>query len=396
MAYNYLEQTGVIVPDASAIRAEVEAEFRARFGLDLDISPETPQGVLITAITLERLAVARNNADLANQINPNLAGGVFLDALCALTALNRSQATRSTVVATLAGVNGTVIPAGARARTNAGDFFELVNTVIIGSGGSVSGNFRSVEFGAIPAGAGELINIVDAVLGWETITNASAAVLGQGKQSDFSLRNLRRQTLALQGISTPEAIVSGVLALDGVLSMSFAENVTDAPLEIDSIELDPRSVYVCVDGGSDADIAAVLLRKKTMGAGWNGDQEVTIVEPFSGQTYTVKFDRPQEVPIMVRANVRAGSALIDAQALSVQAILDYANGSIEDEAGFVVNGNVSVWELAGAINQIEPKIFVDSLEVSTDDGMSWDTATVEIEINQVARITADDIEITVL
>lgn len=64
------------------------------FGQDLDISPETPQGVLITMETENRDAIVRNNAELANQINPDLAGGVFLDAIWALMGGAR-DATRS-------------------------------------------------------------------------------------------------------------------------------------------------------------------------------------------------------------------------------------------------------------------------------------------------------------
>lgn len=91
--YGYVTSTGVIVPDTSTTLDQVRSEYRAAFGDDLDTSAETPQGVLITAETESRDAVARNNADLANQINPNLAGGVFLDAIWQLTGGQRVRAT---------------------------------------------------------------------------------------------------------------------------------------------------------------------------------------------------------------------------------------------------------------------------------------------------------------
>ncbi|MFY2598721.1 hypothetical protein ACOTHJ_07755 [Achromobacter xylosoxidans] len=55
------------------------------FGDDMPIEPATPQGLLITRITEERDAIGRSNAELANQINPALSGGVFLDSLMVLT-----------------------------------------------------------------------------------------------------------------------------------------------------------------------------------------------------------------------------------------------------------------------------------------------------------------------
>ena len=81
--YNYINQTGVIMTDATVIMAEVIEEYQSTFGSDLNVDPSTPQGMLIVIETLSRIAVANNNAAIANQINPNISGGVFLDALLA-------------------------------------------------------------------------------------------------------------------------------------------------------------------------------------------------------------------------------------------------------------------------------------------------------------------------
>ena len=97
--YDYVATTGVIVPDTAVIQTQVQDEYLAAFGSDLNISPSTPQGILITTETLARSSVADNNATLANQINPNESGGIFLDALLALdrksTRLNSSHSDRS-------------------------------------------------------------------------------------------------------------------------------------------------------------------------------------------------------------------------------------------------------------------------------------------------------------
>src|SRR5690606_41600125 len=105
-----------IIPDTADIRSDVESEWRAAFGDDLVTTPETPQGVIITLMTQARDAVARTNAANANQINPDVAGGVFLDALMSFTGGERRAATRSTISGVVfSGVPGTVIPAGSRA-----------------------------------------------------------------------------------------------------------------------------------------------------------------------------------------------------------------------------------------------------------------------------------------
>lgn len=393
--YEYINQTGVIVPDTSDILTDVQNEYKNAFGEDLIVDPSTPQGLLITAETLARDAVVRNNAALANQVNPNLAGGTFLDAICALTGLEREKATRSTVTAQLTGVPGSIIPEGVRATTASGDLFESIATVIIGVGGTITAPFRSVEFGPISAPVGALDQIVDGVLGWDTIDNSDAAVLGVSEQTDQSLRAKRKVTLALQGVSLSEAIVSGLYNTEGVKSLAFRENVTSSTAVIDTATLVAHSVYVCVDGGSDEDVAQTLLRTKSGGCAWNGTEEVEVIDQYSGQPYTVKFDRPEAVPFLVRTTVKVNSALINPTTAVREAIMAYVNGEIEGEAGLIVGQSVSVFELSGAVNRLTPGIYVQTMETSDDDGATWSADEIPITIKQIATIEPGDITVTV-
>lgn len=394
--YQYLNGTGVIVPDTALLRTGVENEFREAFGEDLDVSPETPQGVLITAETLARDAVVRNNADLANQINPNIAGGVFLDAIWKLTGGERVKATPSFIRdVALTGVPGTIVPEGSLASVgDDGEQFRLISSVVL-TGGSGVGDFQSVNLGAIAAPIGDLNTIVTGVLGWETVTNPTAAEVGRPEESDIASRIRRRQTLALQGVALPEAIVSGLHTVEGVRSLSFYENFTNAPITFEGVTLGPHSIYVCVDGGTDTDVALMLLRKKSLGCDWNGDLTVTVTEPYSGQNYDVQFSRPEEVPIFVRVTVRAGASFPDVPALVRNAMVAYADGEQEGEEGFVVGGDVSPFELASAVNRVAPGVYVQAVTLSTD-GITFSAAEVPILVSQLATLLAGDIAVTVV
>lgn len=394
--YQYVTQTGVILPDTAEIRTDVENDFREAFGGDLDVSPETPQGLLITGETLARDQVVRNNADLANQINPNIAGGVFLDAIWRLTGGQRVAATPSIVrEVALTGVPGTIVPAGSLASVGPeGAQFRLLSAVVL-TGGAGSGLFQSVDLGAITAPIGALNQIVTGVLGWETVNNPSAAEVGRDEESDIASRIRRRQTLALQGITLPEAIMSGLYTVEGVRSAVFRENVTNATIAIEGVSLVEHSVYICVDGGSDEDVALMLLRKKSVGAAWNGNTTVPTVEPYSGQTYDVKFSRPALVPIYVRVTVRGGAAFPDVAGLVRSAMTDYAAGLQEGETGFVVGADISPFELAGAVNRVAPTIYVQLVELSTD-GTTFSSANVTITIAQLATLLAGNIAVTVV
>lgn len=384
--YKYISETGVIVPDAADLRDEVVAEWRSAFGNDLQVTPDTPQGVMITAETSARIETLRINAANANQINPDLAGGDYLDALCSLLGLQRAIATRSLVRGVvLGGQPGTIVPAGVRARTTSDQLFESVGGVVLDATGLGLIDFQSVEFGPVQCSAGSLTNVVDSVLGWETVTNPAEGIPGTPEQSDESLRDLRRRTLARQGISTVEAQVSDLNALPGVRSIQFRENISATTQVIDGISMVAHSVWACVDGGQDAAIAASLLTNKTDGAAWNGAVVVSVLEPFSGQTYTVKFDRPTPVPMLIRFTVRRGSALVDPQIAVRDAAMSYVNGLIPGERGFVVGGNVSPFELAGAVSYFIPGLFVAKVEVATVAGGVYQTVEYVLAINEVAQ-----------
>lgn len=394
--YDYVTQTGVIVPDTSATLNEVRDEYRTALGQDLDVSPETPQGVLITGETLARDGVLRFNAALANQINPNIAGGIFLDAIWALTGGARVAATPTLVRdVTLTGVPGAIVPAGSLAALGAdGARFQLTGSVVL-TGGTGLGTFQAVEVGATPVAIGALNSIITPVLGWETVNNTLAGETGSAEETDIAARTRRRQTLALQGVALPEAIISGLNTVTGVRSMSFRENVTNASIVIEGVTLTAHSIYACVDGGSDNDVALMLLRKKSLGAAWNGGTAVAVTDPYSLQEYTVRFDRPTVVQIFVRVTVVAnGASYPDIPAVVRAAMVSYANGEQEGEPGFVVGGDVSPFELAAAVGRVAPPLYVRAITLSTD-GVTYAAAEIAMTIAQKGGLLSGNIAVTV-
>lgn len=395
--YQYINETGVIVPDTAAVQAQVEGEYKAVFGQDLVTTANTPQGVLITAEVIARSDILRNNAALANQINPNLAGGVFLDAIWALTGGQRIAATYSVIPGVhLVGLPGTVIPAGSQASLIDGTLFASVSAVTLDGTGNGYVNFQALETGPIAANVGALSQIVTAVLGWDSVTNPTAATPGRIEESDIASRLRRKNTLSLQNVALPGAITSGLYDTPNVRSLTFRENYTDATAVIDGITLLAHSVWACVDGGTDAAVAAAFLAHKSLGANWNGAVTVNLVDPASGQTYPVKFDRPTPVAIQARLTVRNIGALVDVPNSVRQAIVDYAAGLLDGEPGFVVGASVSSFELAGAVNRQNPGIYVQNCEISLLSPVSWGTGEIAIALNQIATILAGNIAVTVL
>lgn len=210
------------------------------------------------------------------------------------------------------------------------------------------------------------------------------------------MRDLRRRTLALQGISTPEAVTSEVSAIEGVRSLRFRENIGATPEVIDGIPMAPHSVWVCVDGGLDDDVALALLANKTAGAAWNGATTVAVVEPSSGQTYSVEFDRPDEVQMLVRVTVRVGTATEDPQAVIPEAVVAYANGEMPGEPGFVVGAAVSPFELAGAVSRLVPAFHVVLVEVAPVSTGVYQSTQYPVALDEVARVVASSVTVVIL
>jgi uncharacterized phage protein gp47/JayE len=390
--YQYINETGTVIPAVDTLLGDVGAEYRAVFGADLDLSPETSQGVLIAAEVSQRDALVRNNAALANQINPNIAGGLWLDAIAALTGLTRKAATRSTVSATLSGVAGTLIPALSQAKTYAGDKFELLGDVTLNASGMATGFFQSVETGEIPCGSNQLNDVGTTVLGWETVNNDLPCVLGQTTQSDIQFRNLRRNTLALQGQHTPLAIKSALWNLAGVKGVLFRENIGAAPALIDGVMIDGHSIYCVVNGGTDLDIARTILNKKSDGCGYTGTTTVTVIDPTTSQAYDVQFTRPTEVPIHVRVTISRNSRSSIVQDVRY-AITQYTTGNLQGSDDFNIGTAVSPYELAGAINIVLPGVYVKNVEIGTVASGGFSTTTLPMNPWELPVIASTSIQV---
>jgi uncharacterized phage protein gp47/JayE len=399
--YQYVEPDGVIIPDTEVIQTQVIAEYKALFGQDFIVTANTAQGLLISAETQSRDGIAVNNATVANQINPNIAGGIFLDAIAALTGIQRTVATYSTVVGTVTGVAGTIIPAGSQAKETVGQqVFQTVSMITIPIGGSIDVTFQAVNAGPIAVSPGTLTQIVSVVLGWETVTNSAAGTLGTETQSDDALRLYRRNTLAIQGEGLAEAILSGLYATPNVHSATFRENFLTTTEVIDGVTMNPNSIYACVDGGTDSDIAATLVAKKNGGCQYTNGAGISVsvsyTEPFSGQVMTILFDRPTPVPVKIRVTIRVQDTLSDPLTAVQNAILNYAAGLIPGEPGFTVGTSVSPFEIAGAINYYSRSIFVTLVEVSLQTPVSYSTNTLPIAIFEIATIAVSDITVIIL
>lgn len=400
--YQFITDTGTIVPDTSTLLTDVQNEYKLAFGQNLNVSASTPQGLLITIETLARAGVIANNAQLANQINPNIAGGVFLDAILALMGSKRTPASYTLVTADLTGVPGTIIPSGSLAQNAATqELFALISQVTLDGTGNAVGNFQAVNSGEISADVNTLTIVYSAVLGWETINNpAAAATIGTDTQTDEQAKNFRIVTLAARSTSLAESMITNLFLTAAVNSLTFRENVSNVTQVIDGVTMVSHSLYACVDGGLDLDVANSMAAKKSGGCAYNNGAgipvTVQVAVPFSGQVMNILFDRPTLIPILARATVKANTAIQDPVNTVKDAIMAYVNGQLAGEPGLTVGMPVSPFELAGAVNIAAPTIFVQNMEISLFSPVSYTNNTLSIQIFEKAFITRSSISVILL
>lgn len=392
--YSYLTINGTVVPDTAAIQADVEQEWVDALGLSVAPDPSSDEGRLIDAEITSRISVARNNALLANQLNPNLATGTFLDAQLALVGSERDGEEQSTVQMDLTGVASTVIAASPLkyVEDDNKNLWFLVSDATLDGSGDATATFRSVEYGPITASSGTITKIVSGVVGWETANNPADASPGKLEQTDVSARRQRKTELGSNALNNTAAIISAVSALEGVNGVKFLENFTGSTDTFSGVSLVEHSTWICVDGGVDEEIAEAYFNARSGGSDFNGDEEVVYVVPISEQEVTVKFDRPDDKPLICRITAVEGVSTIDD--IKNAAIL-YVDGLIDGYDGFTLGEDSSPFEIASGINAVLPNVFVSKVELATvaDGSGSYSTDTIVNAIYEKASLIKANIEV---
>jgi hypothetical protein len=390
---------GVVIPTEVAVLAGVQADINAAFGGGLNQALETPQGQLASS---QSAVIGDKNNEVAlivNQIDPQFADGRFQDAIGRIYFLTRKPATSTSVIATLGGAVGTVIPAGTFAQDTSGNTYASTTATTIGAGNTVTQEFQNLITGSIACPAGTLIQVFQAISGWDTITNATDGAIGRvvENRTDFELR--RKNSVALNGRSTPGAIYAAAFAVDNVVDCFVIDNPTNATVNVGATAFPvlPHSVYVAVVGGLDASVAAAIFSKKDVGCDYNGNTSVTVTDTsgynYPAPTYAVKFQRPAALACKFAVQIVNDPLLpLNIVTLIKNAILARFNGTdgtSRERIGSIILSS----RYYGAVAASAPNIALLSVLVGT----SAATLTqVSVGIDQKPTLASNDISVTLV
>lgn len=180
------------------------------------------------------------------------------------------------------------------------------------------------ETGPNAQDANTIQSIQSPVIGWDSVTNPSAAVEGTNVETDDELRLRYVDAKFTDSLNTYEAIYAAILLLDGVEQVIIYENETDTTLI--SPPVPAHSFYPIVLGGNSEEIAQAIWDNKPAGIGTYGGVTETVIDS-QGVGHTINFGRPTDLPIYVEVSVTADSNYpTNGDDQIKQAIYDYING----------------------------------------------------------------------
>ena len=302
------EKTGFTVQEPQEVREEIAQSwinaFKSDDTPDINTAPETPQGQIIDA---ETLAITQKDAELAflaNMFNPKTARGIWQDALAEIYFIKRKKAVNSRCYCVLTGLNGTVIEKGSKIQSSADStYWDLLETVTINGNSSVTALFECETEGAVIASPNTLNKIITTVAGWDTVNNTQSATVGSLEESQQAFEKRRYDSVALNSVGTTASVFSRVNQIDDVVGCYVVDNKTNVNKIIDDYLLKPHSIYVAVIGGSNQDIAEAIYRSLSAGCDYNGNTQITVVDPHTHAKEKVTFMRPTPQNVYIKVNV---------------------------------------------------------------------------------------------
>jgi uncharacterized phage protein gp47/JayE len=389
----YVDATGIHAPTFTDIQDYLISQFQAIYGVDIVVDPATQDGQLIGVFAL---AIADANAaciNVYNSFSPSTAQGVGLSSMVKINGLVRQIPSNSTAPLLIVGSAGTVIINGV-AQDTPGNAWNLPPSVIIPPGGSITVTGTCATPGAISAAPGDIARIKTVTLGWQSVSNTTAATVGSPVENDALLRIRQSQSTALPALTVLDGIIGAVAAVPGVVQVRGYENDTNSTDPVTGIPA--HSIAMVVQGGDAHTIAQTMLYKKTPGCFTQGNTRQS-VNDFFGLPHDIGFFIPTPIDVGVHITLKAKpgySTVIGA--LISQNVSDYINGL---GSGVIVYYS-KLWTPANLVNtptggEQSDTYDITVMTIASPATGTYGTTNIPITIFQQATCTPAKVILTV-
>ncbi|RQR87735.1 MULTISPECIES: baseplate J/gp47 family protein [unclassified Burkholderia] len=382
-----ISAAGISAPAFSDLIAYLIAKYQDIYGTDLYLGADSQD---YQFLAIQASAINDLNASIIaayNAYSPATAQNANLSSVVKINGLARNVPTNSTVDQIIVGVVGTVITNGVTQDAN-GNKWSLPASVTIPVSGTITVTATCQTAGAVQAGIGTVNQIATPTLGWQSVTNATAAAAGAPVETDSQLKARQAVSTALPSRTVLEGTVGAVWAVPGVTRVTPYENDTSTA---DANGVPGNKIYIVVEGGDSTAIASAIAAKKTPGTGTYGTTTVTVTDAY-GIPHPISFYRPTYDAITCAITLKALAGYTTAIGAAIQnAVSAYINAVV---IGGAPSGTVE-WDsaLTAAKSVAGSNTFrIISLTLSGPGGAG--TPDVPLAFNHAGQATPSSVTIT--
>lgn len=303
-----IDDKGVTVPNLDDVVDELADGYRSIYGQDINIAPDSPDGQRIGIEAQARKDAMDTLAYAIQMHDPQYAQGKWADVIAKLTGIKREQG-KYTLLPDVQITTDRIVPlqAGYVVKDTNGNNWILDNVTTLYNGQNLV-DFRSEFFGAVSLPVDSFLEPNEIILGVKFIETTKAPIEGRLGESTASLMQRRERKLAINNTHDREGIESSLIDIDGVIDALVLENNTN---ETDDNGVPAHSINPIVLGGSDEEVATIILKKiKGGGCGTYGSGSYTIPD-YRGQDRVINFDRPTSKDIVVVVTLVRAHAQVD-------------------------------------------------------------------------------------
>jgi hypothetical protein len=318
MAGPTIDATGITIQSFDEILAELVAGYQAIYGVDINLSQESPDGQRVAIEAKSRADMQAFGLWIANNFDPDFARGIFQAKIAKLSGVFPRPATRSFWDLSVVTTHVVTLPTGYQISDDLGQLWELPAPVILPIGVSAI-TFQATDFGSVTGLTGAVFTPVTVVLGVTGFTAAVDAEPGKDEETDEEFVQKRNLSLENPAFSTTNSLTARLLNTAGVTDAYVYDNDTHefGPPEHPEWMLNPNSIWAVVEGGTIDDIGKAMLFQKTGGTGIKGAIELNIPETLTrpdGSTFVViqvrRFDRPIMAPVYITMTATRKNPLV--------------------------------------------------------------------------------------
>ena len=322
-----------------------------------------------------------------NSFSPTYSQGTQLSSLVKINGLKRNVSTYSTAVGNVVGQVGSEIINGVVKDEN-GNLFNLPSPITIPNTGTLSVTATAQELGAIISLASSNWTMVNPQRGWQSFSSTSDAVVGAPIELDPQLKARQAISTAIPAQTVMDGILASVANVTGVIRYTGYDNDMGS---IDINGVPAHSMVIIVQGGSVADIASAIDKKKMPGAQTYGSTS-HIVYNSQGLPTTINFFVLANPQVYLQVKVTPLNNFVNTTLTAIQsALVDFINSS---DIGYDVYYEQCV-AVAGLIGTSLGKTFkLNFLYLSLSPISGTPTADLTITFNAAAATSADNVAVT--